>query len=496
MSDNYDKVSLLLPMNGANDGTEFPDWSPVQKTVTAVGGAVTKTDQSQYYGSSGFFDGTNDNLQVPNSADFNFGSGLFTVETWVRPANVIGVKVICGVYNYTNNRRSWYFALSGNKLRLVVSSNGTGASAHLESTGTVSATTWAHVAVSRTATGVVFSIGGTVESEQANTTNILNVTADPLQIGAYGASNATQGEWFSGYMNDLRITKGEALYTANFTPPARLIGTISNAAVGAGKILDVAGNPAERTVIAVPRSAPVRAFSTTSGNKQVVTLTPGSSSPWTSPITGNVRVRMWGGGGRGGGRTNSLASGGAGAGAYSELESFAVVADSTYAFSVGAGATTTAAGGDTHWVDASTGLAKGGASVSDNNATGGAGGAASSGVGDIKIDGGSGSNGAGTTGGSGGNSPQGGAGGSAYVPANTPGAPGEQPGGGGAGVYRTTGIVVGGFGADGRIVLEWDGSSLVGEFEIQAPAGVDHSVVALADEADLRNDLVARVIPV
>ena len=264
MTDNYDKVSLLLPMNGANNGTEFPDFSPVQKVVTAVGGAVTKTDQSQYYGSSGFFDGTNDNLQVSNSADFNFGSGLFTVEAWVRPASLIGDMVICGVYNYQNNRRSWYFGLSGNKLRLVVSSTGASPPLTLESTGTVSATTWAHVAVSRTATGVVFSIGGTVESEQANTTNILNVTADPLQIGRYGAESEADGGWFSGYMQDLRITKGAALYTANFTPPTRLIGTISNADSSASKILDINGDPAERTVFAVPRSAPTRAWSAVS----------------------------------------------------------------------------------------------------------------------------------------------------------------------------------------------------------------------------------------
>jgi len=48
--EHYDKCSLLLPMDGANNGTTFTDWSPSPKTVTRNGNAKTVTAQSKYYG--------------------------------------------------------------------------------------------------------------------------------------------------------------------------------------------------------------------------------------------------------------------------------------------------------------------------------------------------------------------------------------------------------------------------------------------------------------
>lgn len=102
-----------------------------------------------------------------------------------------------------------------------------------------------------------------------------------------------------------------------------------------------------------------------------------------------ITVDTWGGGGRGGSRTSgSNAYGGGGGGAFSR-HTLSVTPGETYTVTVGAGATSTAAGGDS-WVSINTVgnafvLAKGGNSVANNTVAGAAGGSAAAGNGSIKF---------------------------------------------------------------------------------------------------------------
>jgi hypothetical protein len=98
---------------------------------------------------------------------------------------------------------------------VYLSDNGAGFSLVVNSSGSAyTVGSWVHVAVVRNGNTVtIYSNGTNVGS--GSYTGSPAVTTDPLSIG--GASNAAFS--LNGYIDDLRITKGYARYTANFTPP-------------------------------------------------------------------------------------------------------------------------------------------------------------------------------------------------------------------------------------------------------------------------------------
>jgi hypothetical protein len=85
--------------------------------------------------------------------------------------------------------------------------------------GTLSANTWYHIAVCRAGGYTRLFINGVQSgSTYTDTNSYLNGTARPL-VGADGYDNYTGTNYFNGYIDDLRITKGAARYIGNFTPP-------------------------------------------------------------------------------------------------------------------------------------------------------------------------------------------------------------------------------------------------------------------------------------
>lgn len=176
------------------------------------------------------FDGSGDKLTVPNSSgDFDFGSGDFTIESYLyMTAQTLGDAII-SLYNYGANRRAWnyYYNKTTNTFRLFVSTNGSGQILRLESSGPVSLNRWTHVAVTKASNvyrmffdGV--QVGTTTVSETIFGTG---TTADSVGIGDYAHTDA---EPYSGFISNIRILKGTALYTSEFTPPTRELTNVTN----------------------------------------------------------------------------------------------------------------------------------------------------------------------------------------------------------------------------------------------------------------------------
>lgn len=205
-------TSLLLNFNGTNGSTTFTDSSPNGLTVTANGNAQISTAQSKFGGASGYFDGAGDYLTLEDNADFGFGTGDFTIEYWHYPIQNSGSEVIVDLR--PGDVGEW----------LVLGKSGNGEARCYDGGtvrvgGSMNLNAWNHVAWCRASgentlylNGVAviqFTNGGDVGSSRGLT---VGSNADPQYENAYG------------YIDDLRITKGVARYTANFTPPTAQLG--------------------------------------------------------------------------------------------------------------------------------------------------------------------------------------------------------------------------------------------------------------------------------
>jgi hypothetical protein len=217
---DFNSVSLLLHGNGTNGSTTIVDSSSSPKTVTANGNAQISTAQSKFGGASIAFDGTNDYLTVANTGTpGDLGTDNFTVECWTYLISKDN-SFPCIIGNYSTFATGAFAIFAGHEspiggtTRYQLALNGTGFPSI--NAGTVIYNAWTHIAVVRNASTITFYVNGTSIGSTTNTANFTGTTGS-LWIGSAGDA-LTTGE-INGYIDDLRITKGVARYTANFIPP-------------------------------------------------------------------------------------------------------------------------------------------------------------------------------------------------------------------------------------------------------------------------------------
>jgi len=209
---------LMLHCDGTNASTTFTDSSfSSVKTVTAAGDAQISTAQSKFGGASGLFDGTGDYLTAPDSADWDLGTGDFTIDFWYRPAvSTSGVAYV--FFDRNNNGVLQLRRHTSDILRLVVLATNVNFT-----TWTPSINTWYHVAVTRAGTSVYCFVDGTQNgSTGSNSGNIQGTTG--IAVGAQENGNLP----VNGWIDEFRLVKGTAVWTANFTPPTAAYKRVSS----------------------------------------------------------------------------------------------------------------------------------------------------------------------------------------------------------------------------------------------------------------------------
>ena len=202
-------VSLLLHADGANGSTTFTDNSYNPKVITVAGNAQISTAQSKFGGASAYFDGTGDYLSIPTDAGFQFSTGDFTIEMWVKTATAT-TDVLLDYY--TAAQPGWQLAITGGVLQWYTTA--------VIKTGAIAVNTdaWVHIAIVRSAGYLNFYIDGVADGAAVAHTTNLNYATSILGIGGQVATRSATYD-YAGYIDDLRIIKGLALYTADFSPP-------------------------------------------------------------------------------------------------------------------------------------------------------------------------------------------------------------------------------------------------------------------------------------
>lgn len=215
---NFANVSLLLHGDGTNGSTTIIDSSPTPKTVTAFGNAQISTAQSKFGGASIAFDGTGDYLTVPHNSAFSANAD-FTAECWLRMAQLNRLQFIADKRSSTSINSEWFWYIgSDNKIAAALfNTSSGGVYLNVLSSSALLINTWYHIAFTLAGTTLRLFVDGTLEATSSTPTGTYATNTNQLTIGRDIAT--VPGRDLNGYIDDLRITKGVARYTANFTPP-------------------------------------------------------------------------------------------------------------------------------------------------------------------------------------------------------------------------------------------------------------------------------------
>lgn len=174
----------------------------------------------EVFGGSGYFDGTGDDLTIADNAAFFFGTGDYTVETFVYFNNIASNPWLIGQWvapAQSDTNSSWQIATSANKFTAYVAYGNSTSQIALTGTTTIVNSAWYHVALVRNGTTHTLYVNGVAEASSTVVgANTLNDSTLVVLVGRRSGGTSL----LSGYLSSTRVTKGAALYTSNFTPSA------------------------------------------------------------------------------------------------------------------------------------------------------------------------------------------------------------------------------------------------------------------------------------
>jgi hypothetical protein len=225
VSGEYDKdtedsnTKLLVHFNGTDGQQTYT--AETGQTVTFVSTAQLDIDQQVFGSSSLILDGNSDYVSVPDSTDWNFGTGDFTFECWVRfnqlPADGTYTNFI-EQYVDSNNRFSFIFNRSGGSWISFHCVNGGVNKGSANCEWYPDANIWYHVAAIRSSLSPNFTMLFVNGNQQGYDTIVTWLGASMPELSAPLCIGARPGSRFiNGWIDEVRISN-VARWTTDFTP--------------------------------------------------------------------------------------------------------------------------------------------------------------------------------------------------------------------------------------------------------------------------------------
>jgi len=216
LSGNDSYTKLLIHSDAADGNATFPDRSGSGHTITVNGNTHHEVDQKKFNRTSIHFDGTGDYLSVPDSADWDFGSGDFTIDFWLRRTRSGAVERFFGQSDSGGSSRSLDALFQADDTFRTIFAKSGGGTVTATTTATITDTNWHHVAIVRNGNTLTQYIDGTADGTGDVTGETIANSSTIFTVGGLGLFTS---QHFLGYIDEFRVSKGIARWTADFTPP-------------------------------------------------------------------------------------------------------------------------------------------------------------------------------------------------------------------------------------------------------------------------------------
>jgi len=218
-----DALARSSPTVVGIEGLTITDASTNNYTVTNFGTVRVQNAFNLYTSSSSvFLPGNLNYLQLSYvPANFDWWSSNYTVEFWVYPTSFTGANTIIG--NMTPTAGTIYWGLGLNTIGQIAFYYFNGAGNTITGTTQVGLFQWTHLALVVNGSNILLFTNGLLQSTTAIVGTPQSLNTVPLIIGGYTSTN-----FLNGFVSNIRIVKGTAIYTANFTPPASPLTAVAN----------------------------------------------------------------------------------------------------------------------------------------------------------------------------------------------------------------------------------------------------------------------------
>ena len=203
----------------------FIDNSTNNHTITVNGNTKISTyvpyDNQEYsasdHGGSVYFDGAGSSYLEASLGNDGVFTGDFTFECWFNTATTsVGYQAILYQSGGSSANGVWGIDLgTGAQLRFFYGTSSSVANTSVASGITISTNIWYHVAVVRSGSTVTMYCNGISVSSFTNS----DTSGSSSWGTTVGRNKYSSSRDFQGYIADVRLTSGTAVYTANFTPP-------------------------------------------------------------------------------------------------------------------------------------------------------------------------------------------------------------------------------------------------------------------------------------